>query len=215
MSVETVSLVVAGAALAVSVGTSWFTLMRRGELRVTRPSLIFFGPDGSRGPTKVFLRLFVYATGDRGWVVENMYVRLSDERATKAFTSWIIKDGTLTRATGLSVGREGAAADHHFLLPDRSQVYDFKAGKYVLDLFAHCVGDTRPRVLTSQSLEITAEQADAIKRTDAGVFFDWNPDIDRYEVRVDRNRLAELNAGLDDFVRLPKAGGPIPSRRDA
>jgi hypothetical protein len=203
MTAEGVSLFLASLALVVSVGTSWYTLMRRGRLLVTRPALIFLGPDGTRGPTKVFLRLFVYATGDRGWIVDNMFVRLTRLGESCAFTSWIVREGALSRATGMAVERKGIAADHHFILPDREQRFRFQEGEYTLSLYASCVGDKRPRLLTEQRLRVTDQQAASIGMTDAGLFFDWNPDAERYESRLDPNLTAELNAALNDAVKLP------------
>ena len=48
-------------ALAVSTVTAWMTLFRRGRISMTRPAVIYFGPDGSRYSTepkhqKVFFR---------------------------------------------------------------------------------------------------------------------------------------------------------------
>jgi len=61
------ALVVSFLALAVSTLTAWLTLLRRGEIRMTLPTLIYFGPDGgSRAeapPEKGFLRTLLYSTG--------------------------------------------------------------------------------------------------------------------------------------------------------
>lgn len=51
---------IAGLALAISGITAWLSFFRRGRLRMTQPTIIFFGPDGTsiedhRPPLKVFL----------------------------------------------------------------------------------------------------------------------------------------------------------------
>lgn len=53
---EAASIVISVSALVVSVTTAWLTLFRRGTIRMTQPTLVFFGPDGLAGGPKVFLR---------------------------------------------------------------------------------------------------------------------------------------------------------------
>ena len=62
--IEIASISISIAALVVSTVTAWFTLLRRGTVRMTKPTVMFFGPDG--GPhngtpakPKVFLRSLV------------------------------------------------------------------------------------------------------------------------------------------------------------
>ena len=50
------ALVVAFLALAVSILTAWLTLIRKGEILMTQPTVIYFGPDGgSSRPTMRFV----------------------------------------------------------------------------------------------------------------------------------------------------------------
>src|SRR5262245_817774 len=41
-----IAIIVSALALTVSVLTAWFTLLHRGDLRMTKPTVVFFGPDG-------------------------------------------------------------------------------------------------------------------------------------------------------------------------
>lgn len=59
---ETASIVISVSALVVSVTTAWLTLFRRGTIRMTQPTLVYFGPDGLGGGPKVFLRTLLYST---------------------------------------------------------------------------------------------------------------------------------------------------------
>lgn len=60
-----VTLAISGAALLVSLVTAWVTVFRRGILKATWPSVIYFGPDPGEGyHPKVFLRFLIF-TGDR------------------------------------------------------------------------------------------------------------------------------------------------------
>ena len=64
-------------ALLISGVTLWLTHLRRGALKMTRPTLVFFGPDGNEGGiSKVVLRTLLYSTGKRGIVVEHLFIRL-------------------------------------------------------------------------------------------------------------------------------------------
>jgi hypothetical protein len=205
MKIETLSLVFSGIAVSLSLTTTWLTLLRRGAVRMTQPSLIFFGPDGSRGPAKVFVRAFMYSTSDRGRIVDQMFARLSHREGTRSFTSWIVRDGALSRGAGLLIDRKGVAHDHHFLLANGAEEFAFYPGDYVVELFGTCVGRNRPVLLTSQRVHISASQAESLNRLDAGIFFDWNPEKSAYHSRLDRNLTAELNAALNGSVRLPRS----------
>ncbi len=78
---ELFATIISATALIVSTTTAWLTLFRRGDVQMTQPTVIFFGPDGGtpqRDPKpKVFLRTLLFATSKRGRVVESIHVRLS------------------------------------------------------------------------------------------------------------------------------------------
>lgn len=66
----TASVTISVLALAVSVITAWLTLIRRGTVRMTRPTQIFFKADDSRwedaeSSPKVYLRALMFATSKR------------------------------------------------------------------------------------------------------------------------------------------------------
>jgi hypothetical protein len=75
-------------ALAISSVTAWLTLFRKGRLRMTRPTVTFFGPDGppSQGSgLKVFLRTLLYSTAKRAHIVEGMFVTLRRGESVQTF----------------------------------------------------------------------------------------------------------------------------------
>ena len=79
---EASSLTISVLALCISAVTAWLTLFRRGTVKMTQPTVIFFGPDNPTSrdeppPPKVFLRTLLFATAKRGRVVESMHVALS------------------------------------------------------------------------------------------------------------------------------------------
>ncbi len=96
------SITVSVLALAVSSVTAWLTLFRRGTVKMTQPTVIYFGPDTprSRDETplpKVYLRTLLFATSKRGRVVESMHVALSRNETHQNFNIWVYGDERLLR----------------------------------------------------------------------------------------------------------------------
>src|ERR1035438_3053508 len=84
------SITISTLALAVSTVTAWLTLFRRGTVKMTQPTVIYFGPDtprtGDRLPLpKVYLRSLLFSTAKRGRVVECMYVAVSRNETRQNF----------------------------------------------------------------------------------------------------------------------------------
>lgn len=183
--ISLVPLVVSFLALAVSALTAWFTLLRKGEIRMTRPTVIYFGPDtGPNGPPdEVFLRTLLYSTGKRGHVIENMFVRLHHGETRQHFNIWAYGDTSLSRGSGLFVPDTGYAANHHFLLPPDGTSFQFSVGQYVLEVFVTEVG-SRGRLLYTANLEITPDNYRDFKQPGHGLYFDWGPDAARYFAHV-------------------------------
>jgi hypothetical protein len=77
-------------ALIVSGTTLWLSHLRRGNLKMTRPTVVFFGPDGNEGGIpKVFLRTLLYSTGKRGIVLEHLFIRLRRGETQQNFNIWV------------------------------------------------------------------------------------------------------------------------------
>src|SRR5438270_567542 len=148
---EPITVTLSAFALAVSAATAWLTLFRRGRLRMTQPTVVFFGPDGgtsNRQPRpKVFLRALLFSTSKRGRVIESLHVRLSRGETRQNFNIWVYGDEKLVRGSGLFVGESGVASNHHFLLPEDAPRYTFLPGTYVLEIFARILGEKAHRLL--------------------------------------------------------------------
>lgn len=76
---DPLSITISGLALAVSSVTAWLTLFRRGTVKMTQPTVIFFGPDTPRHHSenplpKIYLRTLLFATSKRGRIIESMHV---------------------------------------------------------------------------------------------------------------------------------------------
>jgi hypothetical protein len=192
-------------ALSISATTAWLTFFRRGTVKMTQPTVIFFGPDASRSPDaapppKVFLRTLLFSTSKRGRVIENMYVALSRNETHQNFNIWVYGEREkLVRGSGLFVGETGVAANHHFLTPNDASSFRFIAGHYRLEVFAHLLGDRSRTLFFSQILEITREVAAMLEEPGAGLYFDWGPEASRYLPHIDKR---PLRPDSDNFLDL-------------
>lgn len=182
---ETASILISLSALAVSAVTAWLTLFRRGAIRMTQPTLVFFGPDGPDGSPKVFLRTLLYSTAKRGQIIENMFVKLRRGESVQNFNIWVYGDGPLARGSGLFVGESGIACNHHFLLPKDGTHFKFLPGDYIVETYASLVGRRKAILLNTMKLAINEQQAIAMGSKDAGVYFDWGPDLSGYHSHLD------------------------------
>lgn len=193
---DPIALTVSLLALAVSGVTAWLTLFRRGTVRMTRPTVIYFGPDKARpaesaAPPKVYLRALLFATSKRGRVVESMHVSLARSETNQNFSIWVHgSSGALVRGSGLFVGETGVATEHHFLTPSEGTDFKFTAGHYRLSIYAQLVGDGKRLLLFAQDLEVTGEAGAKIQQPGTGLYFDWGPESSRYLPHVERRPVA-------------------------
>jgi len=198
------SIVVSVLSLLVSITTAWLTLFRRGTVKMTQPTVIFFGADGSRSnpdrpPPKVFLWTLLFCTSKRGRIIESMHVALSRNETHQNFNVWVYGNEKLVRGSGLFVGESGVEANHHFLSPRDGTYFRFAEGRYRMDVFARLLGDEKQTLLFSQSLEISREFAAALAEPNAGLYFDWGPDSSRYLPHVE-NRPPSPDP--EDFLKV-------------
>jgi hypothetical protein len=181
-------------ALLISGATLWFSQIRRGKLKMTRPTVVFFGPDGGEGGiSKVFLRTLLYSTGKRGTVLEHLFIRLRRGETQQNFNVWVYGEKDLARGSGLFVSEAGIATNHHFLTPTDIRGFDFAAGDYELEVFGKVVGKDATLLLSTISLSIDAHEADQLRQQDHGIYFDWGPDAGRYQKKIEGLRSKALD----------------------
>lgn len=188
---EPISVIISVLALCMSAVTAWLTLFRRGTVKMTQPTVIYFGPDTPRSRDeaplpKVYLRTLLFATSKRGRVVESMHVALSRNETHQNFNIWVYGDERLVRGSGLFVGEAGISANHHFLAPRDGSSFRFTEGRYRMDVFAQLLGDRERMMLFSQTLEIPREVAAQLAEPDCGLYFDWGPDSSCYLSHIDK-----------------------------
>jgi hypothetical protein len=172
-------------ALSISALTFWLTRIRKGRVKMTRPTVIFFGPDGGgERHNKVFIRTLLYSTSDRGQYIQNMFIRLQRGESVQNFNVWVYDDKGLVRGSGLFISKNGIACNHHFLLPKDGENYSFLTGDYLLQVFIEPV-DGKPKMIFEQKLDLAKEQSEEMKSRIAGTYFDWAPNSQTYFSHVD------------------------------
>jgi hypothetical protein len=175
--VDPFSLAISTLSLAISAATAWLTLFRRGTVKMTQPTVIFFGPDvpRSRGEAplpKIYLRSLLFATSKRGRVIESMHVALYRNEMHQNFNIWVYGErDRLVRGSGLFVGETGVSANHHFLTPEDGKTFSVIEGHYKLEVFAHRLGDPKPIRLFSQELDLSRDIVDLYAREKRWVVF--------------------------------------------
>lgn len=209
-----ITTLIAVVSLVVSITTAWLTLFRRGTVKMTQPTMIYFGSDSSRSKgdrpvPKVFLRALLFATAKRGRIIESLHVALSRHETHQNFSIWVYGNEKLVRGSGLFVGETGVEANHHFLVPRDAGSFQFTEGQYRLEVFARLLGDRQQIRLFSQTLDISREIAVALAEPHTGVYFDWGPDSSRYLSFVEK-RLPSPDP--DDFLKM--LHGFIPEKRE-
>jgi hypothetical protein len=126
-----------------------------------------------------------------------MYIKLSRGETSQNFNIWVYGDQhNLARGSGLFISKDGLAANHHFLLPNDSLSFAFQPGDYRLEVYAELV-NSKPRKIHTQNLTVSEAQAEALLTQEAGVYFDWAPNIQSYQSHIDKrpaksSDLAEL-----------------------
>ena len=189
--IDPLSIAISVLALTISALTAWLTLFRRGQIKMTQPTVIFFGsdtpsPDDKKSLPKVFFRTLMFSTSNRGQVIESMHVTLTRNETRQNFNIWVYGEDKLVRGSGLFIGQTGIAANHHFLLPKDGASFHFRNGTYTLDVYAKLLNDDGPTHLWSQQLSISSEQSKDLEEPDTGIYFDWGPDGGEYIAHIDR-----------------------------
>jgi hypothetical protein len=176
-----VSLLISLVALGISSVTVWLTLLRRGKLQMTRPTVVFFGYDFQPKMTaKIFMRTLLYSTSVRGKVIEGMYAKLQHGDNEETFGFWGYGEtNRLVPGSGLYVSQSGVGANHHFVLSVDRPPYRFTTGNYIIEVFARIVGQQSPLKLSEIKITLTTDHATALA-TEQGVLFELGPDSDGY-----------------------------------
>jgi hypothetical protein len=181
------SLAISLIALFLSGLTLYLSKIKTGTVKMTRPTVIFFGPDGKNmehvKEKKVFIRTLLYSTSDKGQYIQNMHACLKRGESVQNFNIWVYGDNELFRGSGLFVNKEGISSNHHFLLPKDGTTYDFLAGDYTLQVFVETVNKTSYKIF-EQKLTITPSQYADVIDSGGGLYYDWAPNSQNYHTHL-------------------------------
>jgi len=198
MSFSVFSPLVSLAALAISLFTLWFTILRRGFVKSTHPAFIAVRYDFVGKPVpqaKIFLRTLLFSTGKRGRVIESLLLRVHDEHRVDEFSFWGMGDKDLVRGSGLFVPETGIATNHHFNPLNADELFAFKSGTYHIELVAKLLGRRELVSLWKIPLQIPAGVFSEGLTPDEAVFFNWSPGLGRYITSVE-NRSKDGSTGV-------------------
>lgn len=198
------SLIISFIALVLSGATAWLTFFRKGKLLMTQPTVIFFGPDGTRfdsSKNKIYLRTLLYSTAKKGQVLESLHISVQRNESKQNFSIWVYGDhGKLNRGSGLFVPQEGVTYNHHFLLPEDGANFQFLEGVYKLTVFSKLVGSKKPAPLYAVELSINQSHASELVNPNTGIYFDWGPDQQSYHAHIDTK--PSTDSSLESLVEL-------------
>ncbi len=181
-----ISTIISVIAILISGLTFWLTRLNKGQVKMTRPTVIFFGPDNPvSNHKKVFIRTLLYSSSEQGQYIQNMFVRLKRGESTQNFNIWVYEDNGLVRGSGLFVGKSGVASNHHFLTPVDGTKYEFLQGTYILEVYVESVNRT-PKKIFQEQLDISEMQNEKMKNNVAGIYFDWAPNTQSYFAHIDQ-----------------------------
>jgi hypothetical protein len=177
------SIIISLIALTISAFTFWLTSIKKGIVKMTRPTIIcFLEQNGIDGP-KVFIRTLLYSTSNQGQYIQNMFVRLDRAETFQNFNVWFYGDTGTVKGSGLFVNKEGVSSYHHFLLPKDEAKYPFTAGEYSLKIFVETV-DKMPKMISEQRLTLTDQQSIDLGQGKA-LYYDWASNAQNYFSHID------------------------------
>jgi hypothetical protein len=179
MLLEHLSPVISVIALIVSLFTAWFTILRRGSLRSTHPSLLAFcyeiGPGESVPLAKIFLRTLLFSTGKRGHVIEGLFLSVQEGSRQEEFAFWGHGEtSNLVRGSGLFIPETGIGTNHHLNPVRHDVVFRFSQGTYKLELFAKLIGRESPVSLWRIEVDLPDGPFSSTIARDTMVFFNWS-----------------------------------------
>jgi hypothetical protein len=187
---DAITLATAVLALVVSVATAWLTYFHRGVVRMAAPSMVVFAYDrGSRSEVvpKVMVRCLLFSTGERGRIVEALFLGLRHAASNHVFLVWgLDADDELVRGGGLLVGKTGVVAWHHFVAQAEASGFRFEPGRYEVEVVARVHGRKRPLKLWHRDLLLAEAVTPTAHDGTDQVWFDRDPQSDEFSARLEQ-----------------------------
>ncbi|MGC5953436.1 hypothetical protein LDP04_22625 [Ralstonia pseudosolanacearum] len=189
------SLVLSTVSVVISAYTFWLVQFNRGRLMMTRPAYICFGRDAGPSWPKIFIRTCLYSTGAKGVAVESLHLRVHQTCDREfVFDYWGHTDnGRLTIGSGLYVGPNGVASNHHFNFRGNPSLFVAEPGTYRVEVFATVAGK-RPNRISEIEFDINGEQsAEMVQILDRQLELVWDAAQSKYVGEIRRENAATSN----------------------
>lgn len=181
-------------ALIVSVGVVYKTYLEVGSVRMAPPSMLILSFDRAGGlftrfDPKVAVRCILVSTGERGRIIEALYMKLRYGDDEHLLPIWgVAQDGPLVTGGGLFVPRSGVVAWHHFVATGASSTLRWRAGPYRFEILARLTGRSRTTLLWAADLQVPESEQVAKADGSQQVWFTRDPATGTYLVsRESRN----------------------------
>ncbi|MGA2433907.1 MAG: hypothetical protein ABSG25_01335 [Bryobacteraceae bacterium] len=214
---DVIPILISVASLLLSGYAIWVAQFNHGRLKTTQPTLLCMKREFPSARPKIFLRTCLFTTGTKGRVIENMFLKVRQRKetfqGTYRFDFWgHTENGKLTLGSGLFVGPNGVASDHHFN-PRANSGDDFLFidGEYLIEVFAAVVGRRKVEKLLSLTFTVNSLQAaELIQIPTRELYLFWNVDTRSYDghVRHDNKSLDEKAIGIAVHEALANLSGP-------
>ncbi|WP_297111599.1 hypothetical protein [uncultured Devosia sp.] len=197
---ELTSLAISAAALVVSATTFWFTVLRRGTVKMTKPTQVGIGFGDNGKKNQVFVRALMFATSKRGAVLENMFARVRAGERSQTFSVWVYGEPkSMLRGAGLVVPETGIAANFHFLLRPDEPDFQLAPATYKIEVFGRLLGQTGEQLLSTSEIAVSSGLIGAAQDR-VGLQFDWAPDTDAYVGHVAKRQMVIDPKDVAEFI---------------
>lgn len=178
------TLAVALIALALSAWNFWLTQLRRGRVLLTQPTIFFFGWDrqGDHHMPKIMFRSALFSSGNKGRILESMYVLVKTVDGQFEFPFWGYDDGKgMVRGSGLFVGPTGHVAYHHFNPLNDEHNFAYSGTNYDIEVWAKVFSQNGNILLGKYQFCLEdSNLATELAHGESGVLWSWSPQEQKY-----------------------------------
>ena len=180
--------------------TFWILYLHKGTIKITKPRLIALGyerHENHRTP-KVVIRSLLFSTSNKGIVIDNIRVKVTNHNNSKDFSLWAYGVETLLVGSGLFISKEGKDSYHHFLPIAFSSDFEFHTGNILLEIYVTITHHKKDKLLDSITLSLTKEHEDALNKGEM-IIFNWESALNKYETCISNSSKEKLSV-----LELPK-----------
>ena len=186
---EIITLIISISSFIFSGLIFWYTSIKKGKLKMTKPTLICLLGENNGDEPKIFIRTLLYATSERGQYIENMFIRFKSSKTVQNFNVWAYGEDKIIRGSGIFIDKNGFANYHHFLLP-KNEKFTFSSGEFTLEVFAETV-NKKSKKLFEQKLSLTEIQTNELQNGSA-IYYNWTSNLEKYLTHTDNRKKINL-----------------------